>query len=493
MEAPDNGHQYKSTDEIAPGDVNDWWREVMSQVPMVGFLRGGTVRCFPGSADIIVAPFAICLDEDGIEVLVVGTETTLSPGVLTALTQYYVYLTVVAGVHSVSVDDVAPDLARMFKTGDVTQRYLAAFKTDAGGVPRPFATDPSALQEGMVGYLRGGTIRFNASNQICIAPFVLTMPTSDVRGFATHTQRTEIAGGVPTHVANTRYYVYYDATPTITINTTAPDAAKVFMTGDESKRYFGTYLCDAAGDIAPFNDAPVSPRVFVGRLEGGDIRSAGGTDLLIAPFKASILIASTGVVEFAETFIENTISPSFTDEWHYVYLTISGGVSSVAANTTAPDAALRFKTGDTDSLYLGCYRGDGSGIIAFRKNGRVYSITQDVTDLIADGGGSGQVTSYTAVSLVKRVPPTSRLARLRLNITAGATSAYGSVGVRTTGKTNALMFIQTHSTVAGNANIFTEADVETNSSQQVDYNTVQSVATMTAALAVRGFVEAGDL
>lgn len=496
MLRPDSDHAYGSTNEISPVDVDDWWREVMSVVPMRGYLRGGAITVAPGSTNIIVAPYAINLGDGGERVLIVATNTTVAAnvsGALAAATQYFVYVSV-SGTPSYQVSTTVPDAAGVFKTADTTRRYLGTFITDGSAVPHPFTNAPTP-PEAAFGELRGGSIRCNGTDGIIrIAPFTLTM--LGTTGLETITLRVESTRTTSALSAGTRYYVYASILPVFSVSTTAPEAGGVFKSGDRSNRYLGTFVTTDAGDVPAFNNAAAPGQVYVGRLEGGDIRSVSD-NIHVAPLKASILNASTGAQEFCETFEETVHAPSLANnEWKYVYLSISGGLPTITSSTTGPDVALKFKSDDTTKLYLGHFRTQGTPHIRpFRKVGRHYLYlvgrANSSTDVITDLGASGQVTSFTDVSLASLVPPTSRMADLRLRLQATG-SATGSAYLRPNGQSTVVLQVMVDNQVA-DAQAFVSGWMETDDAQVIELDTDQTTNTTTAEIRVLGYLESGDL
>ncbi len=452
----------------------------MSVVPMRGYLRGGAIRCIPGSNDIIIAPYAICMGDGGDRVLVVPTETT--PSLTHAGTdRFYLYVAVTAGVAYYTAETAVPDAQKVFKSGDETKRLLGTFVVDGGDVV-PFTTG-AVPTEGMIGYLRGGTIRSDGSD-IFIAPFALTMLSSNTvlqqfsEGLVTKVLPAEISGSGGGG-SSTRYYVYVSMSGPEYDSTTAPDDAGVFKSTDENS-------------------------VFVGKLEGGDIRSIADV-IYVAPFKASILNASTGVTEHVETFAEMAFTPSLSaNVWRYCYLSITNGVPAFASSATAPDVGLKYKSGDTNSLYLGCFCTQGTPHIrAFRKNGRVYTYmfgrAYGGNDILDELSISKSVVVATSVSLARLVPPTSRLTRMRLSMSTGSSGTAGAnadgsatVGLTSSPPTQLSVWVHVDNT-RENQEYSAFGDVETADDRTVSLITYQSLGATAATIVVLGFTEAGDL
>ncbi len=496
MEAPDSGQQYNSLDEISPEDVNDWWREVMSVVPMRGYLSGGAVRCIPGSNDITIAPYKICLGEGGERVLEVETETT--PSLTHAGTdRFYLYVSVTDGIPAYTSETAVPDAAKVFKSGDETKRYLATFVADGGDVV-PF-TSAGVPSEGMIGHLVGGTIRSDGAN-IYVAPFRLTMLSDISAGMIVINRGSEITAGAVGSSATTRYYCYVSEAGFEADSTTPPDDAKVFKSTDENSRYVGEYLTDGSGNPPAFNDRYPE----AGWLRGGDIRSVADV-IHVAPFEVSILNASTGVEEKCRTLAEMTHTPTpATNVFRYLYVSVSGGVPTISSSATGPDAALRFKTGDTTKRYLGFCGFDGTPHVQpFRKDGRVY------TYLLDRGlGGSplevfralktGAVSSGNVLSLAAWVPPTSRVASLRASIVTGTiASGAATTQVDRAGTVRVLTDIDTAPLAvcaSPNSVMIASAEVETNDSREVTWSLVSTISgsTPTTDIIVLGVVEGGD-
>jgi len=125
-------------------------------------------------------------------------------------------------------------------------------------------------------------------------------------------------------------------------------------------------------------------------------------------------IALTGLVLTASTF-------------YHLYLYNNAGTPAIECVTTAPAApysgTARAKTGDTSRRYIGSVLTDGSGnVINFLQ------VAQHVQLRVAPRVlSAGTATTTTTVSLSAVVPPTCRIAQVRLMNTATA----GSIRTKT--------------------------------------------------------------
>jgi hypothetical protein len=515
MLRPNGDHEYHEMVEICPEDLNEWFTQIADEAPFRGWKYGAAVRCLPGSTDLLVAPYRVYFasgvdrrhaDDGGARIHITTTETTVATSGLAADTTHHLYLSVTAGVASFSISTTAPDTARVYKTGDVAKRYLCTFETDGSGNPRPFASGP-VPPAAAVGSLRGGTLRCTGTdNHIRVAPFVLTMVANTPEGFTTVIVRTETDLGVCAHIANTKYYVYCDNAGAFTVSTSAPDAAGVFKSGDESLRLFGTYTADTTGAIPAFNHAQTAP-AFISQLQGGDLRCLNGTDVVIKPLEVAILVTTTGVVKRVEIATETTLTPGglANDTWYYVYVYFTGEVPTFAATTTAPDAALRFASDDRARRYLGCFRTNGAGgINPFRKHGHRYDYLPGRVTIPTLLGGSVTVTTpnttgWVAVNASQRVPPTSRvgLMRLELGLTSISGSGFAVANVRTAG-TSADNSLNAESNIAQSTIVYDRGPVETDNSadRKVEYRLDASgmgggSGAITLDISVFGFLEGG--
>ncbi len=185
--------------------------------------------------------------------------------------------------------------------------------------------------------------------------------------------------------------------------------------------------------------APVS--ALTGFRVGGDVYNDGlGGNLVIAPNR--MLMGTTGVD--ATVTLTDTGEPTLNtpNVWYYVYESAVGTVQSFEISTTAPDAALCFKFGDTSRRYVGCYRLDATGFLPYIKTGGEYRNRRSALALSRFTAATSVDTAglWTTVSLVGFVPPHARIVHLTMSITAqnvppGGTRGLPQIKVRTYGDT----------------------------------------------------------
>lgn len=124
----------------------------------------------------------------------------------------------------------------------------------------------------------------------------------------------------------------------------------------------------------------------------------------------------------------------------YIYAYNSSGTLTLEASTTAPEATLRFKTGDTTRVYLGAVTIDGSGdavpmVQVGRRVRLLYGASAAVTARLTVNGpsGAGDVTRALPV------PAYARSAALVLHGKKAAMSSEQVIAVRPVGSSDAWM------------------------------------------------------
>lgn len=126
--------------------------------------------------------------------------------------------------------------------------------------------------------------------------------------------------------------------------------------------------------------------------------------------------------------------------WYYVYIWDNAGTLDYEISTTAPSSSRRTKTGDVTRRYLGCFRTTSAGapIPVRASRGRYVYDAGGVAMATLQVISSGADASYTTKSCAALVPPHSRIARLRVSVTANATPAItGSVDIQSNGSSAA--------------------------------------------------------
>lgn len=154
-----------------------------------------------------------------------------------------------------------------------------------------------------------------------------------------------------------------------------------------------------------------------------------------------------------------------SNTWFYVYAYDDAGTLTMVEDTVAPVASLAFKSGDVTRRYVGCFRTNGSGVpvpMRYVDGHCTYrrSACPEVSDplQVLD---VGQLTSYADVALASCVPPHAYIARLRARALWAANLVV--LSLRTKGDTTASVRI------SGNDEVWADVDVETNSTQQIQY------------------------
>lgn len=205
---------------------------------------------------------------------------------------------------------------------------------------------------------------------------------------------------------------------------------------------------------------------------------------------SNLIVKAGGGTAIGQTKVEGG-GNLVADTWYYVYAYLNGSSLDYQISVTAPGAGLIFKSGGVLYRYLGCFRTITAGApIAMRMtNGRyLYRVSgQAVADLRVKNAGVD--VANTAVACSALVPPTSRIATVRVEITnAAAQFNYGYV--RTNGDAGAGEIV----TPLPNINLATAAsvfDVETDSSQNIAYRTTNTAAAGAAPMTIyiNGFAE----
>lgn len=196
------------------------------------------------------------------------------------------------------------------------------------------------------------------------------------------------------------------------------------------------------------------------------LSSTGGTNLVIGSH-GGVGMGTTAATAIVGTGAGSTITLSglSNDTWYYVYAYNSASYPSVTIsyeyNTTTPSASLTEKSTDSQRTYIGCFRTDSSGnVLPFRSSREgmyIYRLSK-----ISTAGflvlNTGTAASPADVSLASFVPPHARLAIL-------AAEVAGTVGQRAK--------LYTKGDSSGYYPLapggITQLDIETNSSQVIQY------------------------
>lgn len=178
------------------------------------------------------------------------------------------------------------------------------------------------------------------------------------------------------------------------------------------------------------------------------------------------------------------------DTWYYMYYYLSGGSVTRAISATGPDTTRRYKSATTTHAYLGCFRVDGSVLI------EPYHAVRGVYHFVDGAAPSANPSGMgpTDISLVKGVPPTSRIAHLLLvgystsDTNLVALNFYPKGYGGTSGFPGILNARVTDASSAG-ANTYTTLSfpMGTDGSQNVTF--AATATTYSATLTIRGFEE----
>lgn len=176
--------------------------------------------------------------------------------------------------------------------------------------------------------------------------------------------------------------------------------------------------------------------------------------------------------------------------WNYLYAYNSSGSIAFEWSTTGPTVDHLYKTGDTTRHYLSSARADGSGVvIPFRRDRNKYLWRASAIGPVVIATGLTS-TTYADQSLATWVPPTSRVAIVEGSVD-DSSGPGGYVQFRTKGDTawvtasvSASCFTSTSN--GGGTKIF---EIETDSSQRIQYRIQGSAGALFAAIGAVGYYE----
>lgn len=243
---------------------------------------------------------------------------------------------------------------------------------------------------------------------------------------------------------------------------------------------------NAASVRTPFQQladrAQMLKSAVTGQLIGGDRIHCPGDDKI---YWSQIIACAIG--DKVYSLAAGNITPTLAgNTWYYVYAHVSGGVLAVMASTTAPDAALVWKSdGVGTHRYLGCFRTNATPkILPFRMTRGRYLYRPSPTGFGRTSFRAlnlGTATAYAAVSLASWLPPHARLAELLVEL---RTSVVGSVSatLATTGDDAALESVIVSQDNASNASAPESRTVclEADATQQVSYKVNAATTSLTA-------------
>lgn len=232
-----------------------------------------------------------------------------------------------------------------------------------------------------------------------------------------------------------------------------------------------------------------------GLLVGGRVlysdSSGSATDVFVSPITR--LVLGSRVLSSASAMEAPLPGGALAAEtWYYVYGYDSSGVLALETSTTAPDAALVFKSGTTTHCYLGCFRtSTAAAVLPFRSVGGRYSYraswdtASELNALLATTGVSATdvILARGGTASKELIPPHTRMARVQS--TLSATGGEATATFLTKGDTPGTTIRQEH---ADGIQASMEFLIETDSARTVQYAlTLGSTGSLT--LRVVGFEE----
>ncbi len=181
---------------------------------------------------------------------------------------------------------------------------------------------------------------------------------------------------------------------------------------------------------------------------------------------------------------------------YYMYVYYNGMGLAFIVNTTVPNASRTYENGNTDRAFVTTFVTDGSGIIIpYVQTGREvrYSNPYQGPSTATNTGG-GVWTDVDLNATVPMVPPWAQSVTLLVDLSNSDTTAGGDLyylrpkGVTATGNYNLQAIQFRPGTVTGYpAYILTQAQLNTNDSQTVQYLWVTGGAGRAGALSVAGW------
>lgn len=136
-------------------------------------------------------------------------------------------------------------------------------------------------------------------------------------------------------------------------------------------------------------------------------------NLRVKPF--AIVLGERMLTQAAEAVVGCTF-PGGSPGWFYLYAYDNAGAMGYEISATAPDAALRFKTGVTTHRYLASVRTeDGAAPTPFHKTGRVTRYPKQFTGglpILTGGGAPTWLTLQLTSGAVRLLPPHAIMAAL---------------------------------------------------------------------------------
>jgi len=177
-------------------------------------------------------------------------------------------------------------------------------------------------------------------------------------------------------------------------------------------------------------------------------------------------------------------------DWYHVYAYNNAGSIDFEISTTEPNASRTLKTGDSTRGYLGCFPtlSTGAPVPLRASRGRyVYRVSGCGADDLKVLNGLSD-TSYTAVDCAALLPAHARLGSFRANIVSTTGSAQNFAYFQTNADSGAdAVQLHVEAVNASSDDLF--FDLETDSSQRLQYKVTNNTSAPDAYLYVHGFYE----
>lgn len=244
--------------------------------------------------------------------------------------------------------------------------------------------------------------------------------------------------------------------------------------------------------------------VAFGRVEGAGSFSvdAGGTNssftVRIGAISRVVTYRSSTTTYKVFSYAGGTIGASkisgggnlASSDWYFCYAYDNAGTLDFELSTTEPNANLCVKTGDSTRVYIGCFPtlSTGAPVPLRASRGRyVYRVSGCGADDLKVLAGLSD-TSYTAVPCAALIPAHSRLGSFRANIVSTTGSAQNFAYFQTNGDSGAdAVQLHVEAVSASSDDLF--FDLETDSSQRLQYKVSNATSAPDAYLYVHGFYE----
>ena len=205
-----------------------------------------------------------------------------------------------------------------------------------------------------------------------------------------------------------------------------------------------------------------------------NVSSSDGSTIVVAGFQARRIGTSNHA---PQSYVSVTPTIGATATWYYLYGYSSLGAIAYEGSTDGPDVSYTFKDGDTTRVFICSYYVDGAGDIRpFYKVGQKYLYRKCMYDLEVVSGLTA--TTFTDRSLAAWIPPTAKIAKLRVQ---ALDHTAGFVQVKTKGDTFNGFEI--------NAEENERFEIETDSNRDIQYRIQAGGGLLTATIQCEGYYE----